>query len=412
MKTKPYMSHQNQSAQMAVSRRRFLQFLAASPLLAPGAALAQTTAEEAAKLINTFKIASAKDALSVKDFEVAARLTLPPAHYGYLASGSDDDVTVRANREGFRHYLLKTRKLVDVSKIDMRTELFGVTWESPIFLCPIGHQRAFNADGEVAVARAARVKNTLMILSTVTTSPVEDVANALGRPPWYQLYMPPTWEATEKMLRRVEAAGCPVVAWTVDLLAGRNNETLERFGRLDKRNCLDCHQVRGKGFLQPMFDGLGVGRVDPPAATLAYVGRLKKLTKMKLLIKGIDSADDARACVEMGADGIVVSNHGGRATDSGRATIDCLAEVVDAVGRHVPVMVDSGFRRGTDVFKALALGAKAVGIGRPYVYGLAAFGQPGVESVIEIMNGELQMTMKQMGTTSLAQITRKSIIRA
>jgi isopentenyl diphosphate isomerase/L-lactate dehydrogenase-like FMN-dependent dehydrogenase len=398
--------------ELALNRRRFFQFLAASPLVAPATALAQQTVEEAMRVIATTKIASPKDALSIKDFELAARLTLPPAHYGYMATGVDDDGTYRANLEGFRHYQLKSHKLVDVSKIDLKAELFGTTWDAPIFLSPVGEQKAFHPEGEVAVARAAKAKNAMQILSTVTSSSVEDVSKALGHAPWYQLYMPTTWDATEKMVKRAEAAGCPVMAWTIDLLGGRNTETMERFRRADSRECMDCHAGRGGAFLRPMFEGLAGGGINPPSATLDYIGRLKKLTKMKLVIKGIDNGEDAKACVDSGADGILVSNHGGRAAETGRATIDCLAEVVDMVGSRVPVMIDSGFRRGSDVFKALALGAKAVGIGRPYIYGLSSFGQPGVERVIDILRSELQLTMRQMGTTSISQITRKSIVKA
>ena len=160
-----------------------------------------------------------------------------------------------------------------------------------------------------------------------------------------------------------------------------------------------------------MYDGLD-GRFNPPEATWAYVDRLKKLTRMKLLLKGIDGAEDARLAVEHGVDGLVVSNHGGRATETLRATIDCLPEVVDAVRGRIPVLVDGGFRRGTDIYKALASGARAVGIGRPYIWGLSAFGQEGVERVLEILRAELTLTMRQMGTPSIRDITAARVLRA
>jgi 4-hydroxymandelate oxidase len=256
----------------------------------------------------------------------------------------------------------------------------------------------------------------MQMLSTVTSFPVEEVAKALGTPPWYQLYMPLTWSETGKLVKRVEAAGCPVLAWTIDLLAGRNSETAVRFTRHDTRDCTSCHDsvtagantgnMRGK----PMFAGLS-GQMNPPEATWAYVDRLKKMTTMKLVLKGIDTAEDARLAREHGADGVVVSNHGGRATETGRATIDILPEVVDAVGSQISVFVDGGFRRGSDVYKALALGARAVGIGRAYIYGLASFGQEGVERVLDILRGELTLTMRQCGTPAIAQISRASILR-
>lgn len=297
----------------------------------------------------------------------------------------------------------------------MRTEIFGTTWESPLFLCPVGGQRMFHPDGEVGSARAAQAKKSLQILSTQTSISVEEVAKALGTPPWYQLYMPTRWDATEKLVKRVDGAGCPVLVWTVDLFGGRNTETATRLARQDSRNCFGCHvpgdgggTARAKGHT-PMFDGIESGGINPANATWEHVDRLKKLTKMKLVLKGIETREDAKLCREHGVDGILVSNHGGRATEDLRPTIQSLPEVIEGAGNGIPVMIDGGFRRGTDIYKALALGARAVGIGRPYVYGLTAFGQEGVERAIDILRGELQRTMRQCGTTTVAQITRGSI---
>lgn len=380
-------------------RRRFLKFLAASPLLTMGA---QQPA---------VKVDAVGDAITVLDFEEAARKVLSPAHWGYMASGVDADETLKRNRDGFTRFHLRPRRLVDVSKPDLRVEVFGETWDAPIFLCPVGGQRMFHAEGEVAVARAARARNTVQILSTATSIPVEDVAKALTRPPWYQLYMPVTWEGTERLVRRVEATGCPVLVWTIDLLGGRNLETAERFRRSDAGDCSACHtNPRGGRALDqlPMLAGIS-GGFNPPAASWAYVERLRTLTRMKIVLKGIETREDARLAREHGVDGVIVSNHGGRAFESGRGTIEALAEVVDGAGGAVPVLIDGGFRRGTDVFKALALGARAVGIGRPYLWGLSAFGQPGVERVIDILRAELQLAMRQCGTPTVKQITRAAI---
>ncbi len=351
------------------------------------------------------------------DFEPAARKALPPAHWGYMATGVDDDKTLRANREAFDHYQLRARRLVDVTQANLKTEVFGATWETPIYISAVGSQKAFHPEGEIATARAAKAKKTMQMLSTVTSVPVEEVGNALGTAPWYQLYMPTKWDDTEKMVKRAEAAGCPVLAWTIDLLAGRNTETAARFTRTDQRDCLSCHATsptagsntqRNKG--KPMFAGLS-GEMNPPGATWSYVERLKKMTRMKLLLKGIDTAEDAKLARENGADGVVVSNHGGRSAETGRGTIDILPEVVDAVGPQFPVFVDGGVRRGSDVYKALAIGARGVGIGRAYIYGLSAFGQEGVEQVLDILRAELTLTMRQCGTPSIAQIGRASILR-
>jgi 4-hydroxymandelate oxidase len=389
-------------------RRSFLRFLAGSPLIAalPDFGFAAQQNQDA--------IAAPKDAINVMDFEAAARLALPPAHFGYLTTGVDDDATLKANREGFKQIQLRPRRLVDITHADLRVEIFGTTWDTPILLAPIGNQKAFHSEGELPVARAARAKRTLQILSTASNSGVEEVSETLGRPPWYQLYPTSQWQITEKLVRRAETAGCPAMALTVDTQAGRRTETLERFKRLDDRKCAACHGSKPGDFFRrkPMFDGIdmaGIGNSNP-ALTWEHVRRLKNLTQMKLLIKGIETREDAQLCVENGVDGIIVSNHGGRAEESGRGTIECLPEVVAAVHGRIPVLIDGGFRRGTDIFKALALGARAVGVGRPYAWGLAAFGQAGVERVLDLLRIELELVMKQCGTRSIAEIGRSAVM--
>jgi isopentenyl diphosphate isomerase/L-lactate dehydrogenase-like FMN-dependent dehydrogenase len=382
------------------NRRRFLAFLASSPVL-----LAQQNAD--------LLIKDPKEALNVMDFEATARQALPPAHFGYMSTGVDDDATLKANRAGFSRIQLRPRRLVDVTHVDTRTEIFGTTWETPIGLAPIGNQKAFHAEGELLVARAARAKHSLQILSTATNTSVEEITKTLGRPVWYQLYPTSRWEITEKLVRRAEAAGCPALALTVDTQAGRHTETLERFKRLDNRTCAGCHGMKPGDFYRrkPMFDGMDMTGVSTNnlALTWEHVRRLKNLSRMKLLIKGIETAEDTKLCLENGVDGIIVSNHGGRAEESGRGTIECLPEVVEAAGGRIPVLVDGGFRRGTDIFKALALGARAICIGRPYVWGLASFGQAGVERVLDILRVELDLVMRQCGTRSIAEIGRNSV---
>jgi len=389
---------------MTPDRRRFLQYLAASPLLP------HLRAQQAG-------LTKPEDGLSVMDFEDAAHRALPPAHYGYMASGVDDDLTLKVNHEAFQHYRLRVRRLVDGSKPDLRTELFGQMWESPIFICPCGSQRAFHPDGELATARAAKSKQTQMILSTQTSIPIEDVNKAYGKPVWFQLYTTSRWDATEKLVKRAEDSGSPVLVFTIDQQAGRNTETQARIRPQDTRNCTGCHEGGGPSTFsqkgKPMYAGIdsnGLALVDP-ALTWTSVDRLKKFTRMKVVLKGIVTREDAILARQHGADGIIVSNHGGRAEESGLATIDCLAEVVDGAG-PLPVMLDGGVRRGTDVYKALALGARAVGIGRPYLWGLSAFGQPGVERILDILHAELQLTMRQCGTPAIKQITKASVQKA
>ena len=388
-------------------RRAFLKFLAGSPYVAAMGGL-DSFAQQAA--IESPPIDTPNAALDVMDFEEAARRKVSQGHWAYMTSGVDGDGTLRANREGFGHVQLRPHRLHDMTKIDMRVELSGSTYSSPIYTCPTGGERSIHPDGELAVARAAKARGTLQVLSTATSTGVEDVCKALGRPVWFQLYAPSQWEACEKIVRRAEAAGCPVIALTVDNNTGRNSETYLRLRPKDLRQCETCHQggqIPGSKERR-MYDGIDMTGVDPqnPALTWEFVARLRKATHARLYIKGIDTAEDARLSVEHGVDGIMVSNHGGRSVETLRSTIEALPEVVSAVRGRIPVFLDGGVRRGSDVFKALALGAKAVGIGRAFLYGLGAFGQPGVDRVLEILQGELKMVMASCGAATVNAIDR------
>jgi 4-hydroxymandelate oxidase len=394
------------STSTSTARREFLKFLAASPYVAAvgGVAAFAQNAQEASELIT-----NPANAINVFDFEEAARRKVMPGHWAYMKSGVDDDATLRANREGFKHIQLRPRRLRDATKVDMRVELFGTLYDSPIFTCPTGGERSFSGEGELAVARAAKARGTLQVLSTATSIPVEEVNMALGRPVWYQLYAPSSWDVCEKILQRVQAAGCSVIALTVDNTTGRHSETYLRTRPKDMHQCASCHEgVPGTDITEhPMYDGIDMTGVlrSNPAMDWDFADRIRKFWKGKFIIKGMDTREDARLCLEHGIDGILVSNHGGRATETARGTIEALPEVVAEVGNRIPVFVDGGVRRGTDVFKALALGAKAVGIGRPMLWGLGAFGQAGVDRVLEILQGELKLAMGNCGTRTVADIT-------
>jgi isopentenyl diphosphate isomerase/L-lactate dehydrogenase-like FMN-dependent dehydrogenase len=405
------------------SRREFLRFLAGSPLLAgmsgtllSAAASGQTRSQTDAVLRGALEfkdlIKSPGEALNVWDFEPVMRSKINAGHYAYMAQGADDFGTIAANRAGFEKIKLRPQRLVDVRNIDMTTDFFGQKIAAPLYLCPIGAQQMFHPDGEVAVARGAKKKNLVQALSTVANNSVEDVAAARGAPGWYQLYSTDDWKSTLKQVKRAEAAGCTALAWTVDI-PSRNLEPIGRFNRGRDPVCQECHKGSEDGgwSQRPMFDGIDMStvRMGLNGHTWSYVDQLKKATTMKVMLKGIVTREDAARCLEHGVDGIVVSNHGGRADETGRGAIESLPEVLAAVRGRVPVFVDSGFRRGTDIFKALALGAKGVGIGRPYIWGLGAFGQEGVEKVIDILMRELRIVMMQMGTPSLAKISRSSL---
>jgi isopentenyl diphosphate isomerase/L-lactate dehydrogenase-like FMN-dependent dehydrogenase len=398
------------------SRRRLLQFLAASPLFAQ-AALAeafrpQDPADWAPRDLEQL-IADPTQALDVFDFEPVMKKNVPPAHFGYMATGADDEMTLRANRDGFRKFELRPRRLTEVSNIDMSADILGVSYDSPIVIAPTGSNRAFHPDGEIAVAKAARTGNHLQILSSVATLSIENAIAARGAPVWFQLYTTQRWEIAQALAKRAEAAGAPVIAVTLDVRSSAKWETFTRLRRTDTRECGSCHGGNDYLSRKPNFSGINLGGVGGTAVTNITwdtIKRLRDTVKTKLVLKGILTHEDAKLAADAGIDAVIVSNHGGRMEDGVSATIDVLPEVVAAAGT-MPVLVDSGFRRGSDIVKALAIGARAVCIGRPYLWGLGAFGQPGVERVLAILRAETRLSMQQLGAASLKDITPAMVKR-
>lgn len=422
-----------------LSRRKFVTFLAGSPVFLGAGITAPTllrllngSSREQAEGFGLIEqatqqgepIKSAAEALDVFDFEPVAKTNIPPAHWGYLITGTDDDATIKANRDGYSLWALRPRRLVDVTHVDASVPLLGTTYSTPLVLCPLGSQKAFNPLGEVATAKAAKAKNNLQVLSTVATTSIEDAIAARGGPVWFQLYHQADWTQTRGLIKRAEAAGAPAVVFTVDLIGGSNRETMIRERARDTRDCIDCHLSNPMPGISGRVDDRdnrrkpalankypGVPQIDASLPTWEYVKRIKDTTAMKVFVKGLVTAEDAELAVANGADGIFVSNHGGRADNSLRATIECLPEITKAVGGRAVIELDGGVRRGTDIFKALALGANAVGIGRPYIWGLGAFGQEGVEAVLAILRRELEIVMRQCGTRTIREITPAYIVR-
>jgi len=402
----------------AHSRRRLLQFLAASPLFTQRAfaeGLRSTDPVDWAPRDLEKLITDPKQALDVFDLEPVMKKNVPPAHFGYMATGVDDEVTLRANREGLRKIELRPRRLVDVSKINMSAEILGTTYDSPIVIAPTGSNRAFHPDGEIAVARAAKTGNHLQILSTVATTSIEDAIAERGAPVWFQLYTTQRWEIGEALVKRALAAGAPAIAVTLDVRSPAKWETFVRLRRTDTRECGSCHGFNDYLSRKPNFTGIelaGVGTTAVTNLTWDRIKRLRDMVKVKLVLKGILALEDAKLAADAGIDAIVVSNHGGRMEDGVAATIDVLPEIVAAVGDRMPILIDSGFRRGSDIVKALALGARAVCVGRPYIWGLGAFGQAGVERVLDILRSETRNAMQQLGAPSLKDLTPAMVRRA
>jgi 4-hydroxymandelate oxidase len=381
----------------AHSRRQFMQFLAASPICSAfgGMGFAHAAGQTAM---------TPADAIDIFDLEATAQGNIPIAHWGYLSTGVNDDSTLRANRTAFEKYQVRSRRLVDVSNVDTSVDILGRKWPTPIVIAPVGSNKAFHADGEIAVAKAAKSRNHLQLLSTVTSTAIEDVAEARQDSLWYQLYTGGGWQGIRARLRRAEAAECPVVVLSVDQSGGSDSRhTLMREIRKDTRDCAVCHEGDGPAArTKPMQVG-GDGSGDANL-TWQFLDQLKEETSMRIFVKGIVTAEDAEMCLVHGVDGIIVSNHGGRGDDSGVGAIDSLAEVAAAVRGRTTIIMDSGIRRGNDIFKALALGADAIMVGRPYIWGLGSFGQPGVERALDILTEELKIAMRSFGTPKIADI--------
>jgi isopentenyl diphosphate isomerase/L-lactate dehydrogenase-like FMN-dependent dehydrogenase len=435
--TQPTRNEADISRRRIISRRQFLRFLAGSPLLTAAAAgtaglLAASSHQVFAQSYDVLRgsrralgpdgiITAPTDALDVFEFEPAAKKAMlsqgAPAHWGYLESGVEGDVTRDANHTAYAQYSIRVRRLIDARKVDTSVKIFGETWGSPIFCCPVSSLGAYNPEAGVAVARAAGKRNQQVMLSTVDNASIVDVNKAHGSPAWFMLYPTDDWNVTKALVQRAEAAGSPAIVLTVDRQGGRNTETLFRARRQDERDCTGCHTPGFKNEVsrKANFFGIDVSKVTNlygTGMTWEYVDRLREIVKSKLVLKGIMTGEDAKEAMRHGVDGIQVSNHGGRAEESGQATIGVLVEVVDAVNGRVPVLVDGGVRRGTDVLKALGLGASAVGIGRPYVWGLASFGQAGVDRVLQILDDEFITIMRQVGALNINQITRDNVTRA
>ncbi|CAN6571152.1 unnamed protein product [Malus baccata var. baccata] len=352
----------------------------------------------------------ASEPVNVNEYQELARQALPKMYYDYYTGGAEDQHTLKENVEAFRRITLRPRILVDVSRVDMSTTVLGYKISAPIILAPTAMHQLAHPEGEVATARAAAACNTIMILSYMSTCTVEEVALSCNAVRFFQIYVYKRRDISAQMVRRAEKNGYKAIVLTADT---------PRLGRreADIKNKMVAPQLRN-------FEGLILTEVDSDEgsnleafakgsfdASLCWedIGWLKSITNLPILIKGVLTHEDARKAMEVGVAGIVVSNHGARQLDYTPATISVLEEVVHAVGGKIPVLFDGGIRRGTDVFKALALGAQAVLVGRPVVYGLAANGKQGVKRVVEMLKDEFELTMALSGCPSVRDITRSHV---
>jgi isopentenyl diphosphate isomerase/L-lactate dehydrogenase-like FMN-dependent dehydrogenase len=338
------------------------------------------------------------DPVNVFEYEALAQAKMDPAFWDFYQGGSDDEVTLRANRAAFEGIRLRPRVLVDVSAsaLDMRTTALGTPISMPILIAPTAMHCLAHPEGECATAQAAGKAGTLMVASTVSTRTLEETAKAASGPLWFQLYIYPNLQVAERLVRRTEAAGYRAIVLTVDLPYFGNRER-------DKRNNFT---IPPPLFHEANFVGVEKTGQAWVALTWESLSWLRSITSLPLLLKGILTAEDALLAIEHGMDGIIVSNHGGRQLDTALASIEALPEIVEAVAGHCEVYVDGGIRRGTDILKALALGARAVLVGRPVLWGLAVNGAEGAYHVLEILRKELELAMALSGRPTLNSIDR------
>ncbi|ONK65393.1 uncharacterized protein A4U43_C07F36640 [Asparagus officinalis] len=330
-------------------------------------------------------------------------------YYDYFKGGAEDQYSLDENIKGFQRIMLRPRVLLDVKNINMSTNLLGYDLHSPIIVAPTGSHKLAHPEGEIATARAAASCNSIMVLSFSSTCTLEEVASSCNAIRFFQLYVYRRRDVTESIVKRAERSGFKAIVLTVDT---------PRLGRreADIKNKMIIPKVANYELLSVDINSKDGSNLEAfadetfdPSLSWKDIQWLKSITALPILLKGVLTGEDARKAVEAGVSGIIVSNHGARQLDYSPAPISVVEEVVQAVSEAIPVLLDGGVRRGTDVFKALALGAKAVMIGRPVVFGLAAQGGNGVRKVIEMLNGELELTMALAGCSTVKEITRSHV---
>ncbi|MFC4531191.1 alpha-hydroxy acid oxidase [Sphaerisporangium dianthi] len=334
--------------------------------------------------------------VNLRDFEPAARARLDPAHYDYFAGGAQDEITVAANEAAFRRHTLVPRILRGQGAPRLEVTVLGESASMPILLAPTAFHRLAHPDAERATARAAAEAGVIMIAAMLSTVTIEQIA-ACGAKLWFQLYIQPDLDFTASLVRRAEDAGCRALVVTADSPALGRNERGDRNRFHDLPPGIHCANMEEEGKVRQV--------VLSPDISWRHVDWLKETTSLPIVLKGVLHPEDARLAVEHGVDGLIVSNHGGRQLDTVPASLDRLPLVAEAVGGTVPLLLDGGVRRGTDVVKALALGAAAAAIGRPALWGLAVAGQAGVERVLELLRNELANALTLCGAASPADVT-------
>jgi 4-hydroxymandelate oxidase len=354
------------------------------------------------------------DPVNLVEFEQAARERLAREAYDYYAGGANDEITLRRNRDAWSEIALHYPVLRDVSSRHTSTTILGEKISFPVMVAPTAFHRMACAEGECAAARAAGRAGTVMVVSTLSTTTIEDIAAAATGPLWFQLYVYKDRGPTTAFIQRAEAAGCRALVLTVDAQVwGRREADVRNNFKLPDGLTVANLADYAKEMFPAGIPGSGlaayVSQMLDPTLNWKDLAWLRGQTKLPILLKGIVRADDAKLAVEHGAAGVIVSNHGGRQLDTAPATIEALPSVVDAIGGKIPVLIDGGVRRGTDVVKALALGAQAALIGRPVLWGLAANGEEGAYRVLELLKAEFDLAMALCGARTIREIDKSLV---
>ena len=345
--------------------------------------------------------------ISLRDLESEAKRRLDPAVYDYFAGGADDEITLGANEAAFSRISLIPRVLTGAGERDLKVTLLGQRMSMPVVIAPTAFHRLADPEGECATARAAHVAGTIMVASMASTVAIEDLAVNEGNL-WFQIYIQPDLAFTEAIVRRAEAAGCGALVVTVDSPVFGRRERDIRNGFADLPPGMSCENLREAAEAGRMSRARSI--VFSPALSWQEIEWLRKTTRLKIVLKGIMHPDDARIATQCGADALLISNHGGRQLDTIPAAIELLPAIVDAVGGKIPLLVDGGVRRGTDIVKALALGASAVAIGRPVLWALAIAGFDGIVQVLETLRSEVDRALALCGCGSPRDLS-SSLVR-
>lgn len=347
------------------------------------------------------------DLVSLKDYERYAKERMSINSLAYVCSGAGDEITFKRNEEAFQEIYLEANTLEDLSEANTKIELFGQTYDSPIILAPVAYQKLVDINGEIATAQAANVTNTCMCVSSFSSCTLEEISESTNSPLWFQLYIQPDMKTNLELIQKAESLGFKAIVITIDAPISGIRNVEQRYGFSLPENISAVNINNPIQTISNFENILEMAKILPTWKDIEFI---KNNTKLPVILKGITNTSYAKKAIELRIDGIIVSNHGGRTLDTLPSTIEILPKIAKAVDKKIPILFDGGIKRGTDIIKAIALGASAVLIGRPIMYGLATAGALGVAHTLKILKEELEVSMIFTGCKDIKQIKNKEII--